>query len=163
MRKLLLLFLGAGISLSGMTTEPAGAWYVTGSGKTQCEKITLGMDKARIELQNGEKFTLPIDEITSYSIEGKVYNKVPLYKDGKPTSRKVFMELIKSHGDCSLYRYEKSIYEKEDRMIVLTTCCKYFVYRGDQFQLAIDHNSEPDKVQNVCKYFDVLAVLQKTP
>lgn len=160
MRKLLLLFLAAGISLSGMTTEPTGAWYLTSSGKIQCHRITFGIDKARIELQNGEKFALPIDEINSYSIEGKVYNKVPMYKDGKPTNRMVFMELVKSHGDCSLYRYEKSIYEKEDRMIVLTTCCKYYVYRGDQFQLVIDRNSDPDKVQSVCKYFDVLAVLQ---
>ncbi len=163
MKKLLLLFLAAGICLSGLAIEPTGGWYVTSSGKTDCRKITMGMNKARIELPDGKKFSLPIEEITSYSIEGKIYNKMQLYENGKPTDQMVFMELVKSHEDCNLYRFEQSIYEQDDRMTSVTTCCKYYVYRGDQFQMAIDQNSTQEEVQKVCKYFNLQAILQKTP
>src|SRR5665647_2984529 len=99
MKKLLVLLVAAGYCLASMAAEPTGSWILSNSGKMDVKKINLGSFKARIMLENGKKLIIPIEQLNSYSINGKEFNKMPLYKNGKPSGEMVFMELIGTQGE----------------------------------------------------------------
>jgi hypothetical protein len=101
-------------------------------------------------LHDGKKMVLPLDQINSYSLDGKVFNKLNLYKDGKPTNRMVFMELLKTRDGSSLYKYYRTNIESP------YDC--YYIYRGDQFCFALDESMEPKKIKNLFRYFGIQAV-----
>jgi hypothetical protein len=46
-------------------------------------------------LENGEKMTVALEDLDSYSIDGKIYNKKMLYKNGMPTGTEEYMQPIK--------------------------------------------------------------------
>jgi hypothetical protein len=149
MKKLLVLLLVAGYCLTGIATEPASSWIMSASGKMDVKRINLGTFKARIVLENGKKLTIPIDQLDTYSVNGKVFNKLPLYKNGKPTGQMVFMELLKTQGELSLYRCTDYIYEPFTTPLKETY--NLLIYKGDKLHLAVDEKS----MANISRYFDV--------
>ncbi len=118
------------------------------------KRISFGLSNARILLENGKKLKLPIDQLSSYSVNGKVFNKLTLYKNGKPTEQMAFMELIKTQGELSLYRCTDYIYEPFTTPLKETY--NLLVYKGDNFYLAVDEKS----MANISKYFDVKIVYE---
>jgi hypothetical protein len=85
MKKLMVLLVTAGYCLASMAKEPIGSWILSNSGKMDVKKINMGAFKARIVLENGKKLTIPVDQLDTYSVNGKIFNKMPLYKFGKPS------------------------------------------------------------------------------
>jgi hypothetical protein len=81
-------------------------------------------------------------------MNGKVYTKLPIYKDRKLTNQIVFMELIKTCGELSLFKYSTfdpgSIDSKEK-------IDQYFLYNGTRLHLVLDEKTLP----NICKHFGV--------
>jgi hypothetical protein len=154
MNKLFVLLLTVVYCLVGIAAEPAGSWILSNTGKMNMKKISFGISKARIILENGNKLTIPIDQICSYSINGKVFNKLPLYKDGKLTNRMVFMELIKTSGELSLYKYGMTNDFVSPNLQVINY--NYFLYNGDKFQQELDQKSLPD----ICKSFGITCIFE---
>ena len=146
MKKLLVLISVALICLSGITRDIPVSWLMTGESKLDCKKINLGINNAKVVLKNGERKTIPINSISSYSLDGKVFAKLPVYKNGKPTGQLAFMELVKTVGDLSLYRTELYDIVASDLNEKLY---QYFLYKGDELRLALNEKSLP----NVCKVF----------
>jgi hypothetical protein len=107
MKKTLVLISVILFCLAGSAKDPFASWILTGEGKMDCKKINIGNNNARIVLVNGVKKTVPIELISSYTLNGKVFTRLPLYKNGKPTGQMVFMELIKTVGELSLYELEE--------------------------------------------------------
>jgi hypothetical protein len=134
--------------LSGIAGELDDSWVVTKDGKLQCKKVNIGYNKFRIVCEDGDKTIVPISDITSYAMDNKVFTKLPLYVDRKPTGKMVFMELLKTVGDLSLYKLEI-----EDIGAPRSKCkiyC-YFLYNGNKLHLALDEKTLP----NICKHFEV--------
>ncbi len=146
MKKLCLLSSVFLFCLSGIAKETSNSCVVTSEGKMDCKKISIGFNKARIILENGEKRTIPVNSINSYTIDSKVFTRLSLSQDGKPANKKVFMELIKTNGELSLYKVglcEYGPYILDDKLEF------YFLYKGDNLYLALDEKTLP----NVCRLF----------
>jgi len=153
MKKLIILLSVVLFCLSGMAKDLGANWVVTGEGKIDCKKITLGYNNARIVFENGKRAAIPLSSISSYTLNDKVFTKLPLYKDGKPTNRTAFMELIKNHGELSLYKFSMCNFvssNPEDKIYC------YFLYKGDKLHLALDEKTLP----NICKHFGLTCVYE---
>jgi hypothetical protein len=153
MKKLFVLFLILGYCLNGIAIKPTGGWVVSNASRMDIKRVHFGVAKARIVLADGEKKSVPIDQLSSYSIDGKVFDKLPLYKNGKPTGHTVFMELVKTRGDYSLYKYT---YIDNDLIPQYENVKKAFVFNGDKLQLEVDEKTLPD----VCNFFGLKGAIE---
>jgi len=145
MKKSVVLLAAVLFCLSGMARDLGNTWVVTNDGKIDCKKVSMGYNKARIVLENGQKEKVQFSMINSFSSNGKTFDKLPLYKDNKPTNQGAFMELIKNHGELSLYKlafcdlgYNQITYQ-------------YFLYKGNKQYLKLNEKS----LANICLYFGV--------
>jgi hypothetical protein len=125
MKKLMVLFFVVLICLSGIAGDPGKSWIVTSEGKIDCYKLSVGLKTAHLVFEDGSKKEISISTIDSYSLNGKVFTKLPLYKNGKPTDQTVYMELIKIQNDLNLYKFDYSNYGKFDQPGKLYS---YFLY-----------------------------------
>jgi hypothetical protein len=146
MKKLFVLLLAAGYCLAGIAAEPTSSWILSKSGKMNMKSISFGISNARIVLESGKVLKLPIDQLSSYSVDGKIFNKMPLYKYGRTSGEMVFMQLIGKQGELSLYRYDSFNF---DAVNPHETVSNYAIYNGDKLHLALTDKTLP----NVCKYF----------
>jgi len=137
MKKLAILISGTLFCLAGMAAESSDSWVIAGKDRISCDKVNVGIAKARITLDNGEKMTLPINQIESYSSDGMVFDKKMVYKNGKATGHTEFMQLLKIKGDLSLY---KTTTFNADLGAAVDV---YNVYRGEDLYLALDNKSIP--------------------
>lgn len=129
MKKLFLMFLTAGLILTLTANGQSDPWIKTDNGQVSCQKISIQAKNAKIVLENGEKATVPTSSIHSYFVDGKLYNKMPLYNKGVK-SNDVFMELLNTRDDMTLYKYRD-----------LGTV-RYFVFKGeDIYQELVDGNT----------------------
>ncbi len=145
MKKLIVLTSVVLFCLSGIARDLGTSWVVTSEGKMDCKKINLGYNKARVVLENGEKKAIPISLISSYSLNGKEFTKLPLYKNRKPTGQMAFMELISNCYGFNLYKYEYSNTNLNGKV------SSYFLYNGDKLHLALDEKS----LSNICDHFKI--------
>ena len=145
MKKLAILISGTLFCLAGMAAESSDSWVIAGKDRISCDKVNVGIAKARITLDNGEKMTLPVNQIGSYSADGMVFNKKMVYRNGKPTGRTEFMQLMKIKGDLSLYKtttFDEYLGSAVD---------VYNVYKGEDLYLALDNKSMP----SVLNFFNI--------
>lgn len=157
MKKLLVLFSVVLFCFSGIAKDTYASWVLTREGKMNCKKICMGYNKARVVLENGQKKTIPLDLISSYTLNGKVFTRLPLYIDGKPTNQMVFMELIKIKNGLCLYKYEFNNYVRSayDFSSLDTRLYSYFLYysfslyKDNRLYMELDEKSLLD----VCKFF----------
>ncbi len=154
MKRLFFLLLAVGYCLASISAEPAGSWILSNTGKLNMKKISFGVSNARIVLENGKKLTIPVEQISSYSINGKVFNKLPLYKEGKSTGQMAFMELVKTKGELSLYKYGMTDDFVSPDLQVRTY--NYLLYNGDKLQQELDQKSMPD----IFKSFGITCVYE---
>jgi hypothetical protein len=129
----MLLFWIVFFSLDSFANEPNSCWIASQQGMYFCSRISIHAHKAKIVLQNGEKRSIPVDMINSFSLNGCEFDKLPLYKNGKMTNRQVFMELVDKTNGMNIYRYgccrnklfrtKKSVHE-------------YYLYNGNNLHLA---------------------------
>jgi hypothetical protein len=145
MKKLAILISGTLFCLAGMAAESSDSWVITGKDRISCDKVNVRIAKAHITLDNGEKMTLPVNQIESYSTDGMVFNKKMVYKNGKATGHKEFMQLLKINGDLSLY---KTTTFNDDLGSAIDV---YSVYKGEDLYLTLDRKSIP----SVFNFFQV--------
>ncbi|MBN1416106.1 MAG: hypothetical protein JW973_13475 [Bacteroidales bacterium] len=151
MKKALLLILAIGYCIAGTAGLRYNSWVISENGKMNCKQVHVGISKVRIELNDGNKIVLPIEQINSYSVDGKVFKKLVLYSHGTPTNKTVFMEQLRTRNGFSLYKYYRCDIESPH------DC--YYIYEGDTFCFALDESMETKKLKNLFKYFGYKAVL----
>jgi hypothetical protein len=133
------------LCLSAFAKVTRSNWLETSKGKIDCKEINLGMTKATVVMDDGTKVDINYDDITSFSRNGKVFNKLKLYEDNKPTSQMAFMELIKTWNDLSLYRLSA------ESSLSRTESTKYYLYNGTSYHMQLDDRS----LRNTCKQFGI--------
>jgi hypothetical protein len=141
MKKLAVLILAAMFCITGMVAAAPGNWVVTGKDRIGCEKISLGISKARIVLENGEKLVVPISELESYSSDGMVFVKKVIPDNGLSNGTAVFMQLMKVKGGLTLYRNVEFDPELTGR---LKSYDHFYVYKGEELHLVLDEKTMPD-------------------
>ena len=135
MKKLAILISGTLFSMAVMAAEDS--WVKSGNDRISCERINVGISKAHIKLDNGEKMTMPVEQINSYSEDGKIFERKMVYKNGKPTGHTAFMQLMKIKGNLSLYKTTR--FDSD----LGTVVDQYNVYKGEDLHLALDDKTIP--------------------
>jgi hypothetical protein len=119
----------------GYADNLTGSWVISKEGKIDVKKISFRETKTILLLENGEKLNIPVDQIQSYSLNGKVFKKLPLYLDGKITDQLVFMEMVKNQDDMTLYKYNTSNYSTNSKYVC------FILFKGDQLVYEYDEKS----------------------
>ncbi|MFO7371285.1 MAG: hypothetical protein R6X09_13560 [Bacteroidales bacterium] len=127
------------LSYAAIASSPE-SWVVSEDGRIPAEKVKIGFNKAKIVLENGEKTILPFDNLHAYSLNGKVFEKKPYYKDGEATGEEVFMQLISYSNGLKLFKHVEYDYEA---IIPGIPVNKFYVYRNNELHLALDQKSLP--------------------
>lgn len=127
------------LSYAAIASSPA-TWIASKDGRIPAEKVKVGLNKAKIVLENGEKTMLPVDDLNAYSINGKVFEKKTYYKDGKATDKEEFMELISYSNGLKLLKHVEYDY---DAIIPGSPIYKFYVYRNNELHLALTPKSMP--------------------
>jgi hypothetical protein len=135
MKKLAVLFSILLFCFYSIASEPSSCWIASRESIYICKKISIHAHKARFVLQNGEKMSIPVVNVNSFSLNGSEFKKIPLYKHGKPTHKQVFMELVDNVNGMNLYRYGHS---RNSFIKSKQTVYNYYLYDGDKLHLATD-------------------------
>lgn len=148
----MIIFLAA-VSSFAVNAGPEG-YVKTKNSQFNCSKIDVGPSKARLVLDNGEKITLLTNEVIAYKKDGKIFEKVDLYKNNKSANRQVFMEFIKYKNGLKLYKY--TTYEEGGDLATgvyypLQKVERFYIYRDGNYHLQIDEKN----YKNVFQFFDL--------
>lgn len=145
MKKALLLIMTLAYCIISSAAHPPDSWVITKNGKMDCKYIRVGTSKAKILLQDGKKITIPLVQINSYSLNGKVFRRLSINRNGKHSNEMIFMELLKTKDGYSLYKHNRHDDESP------YDC--YYIYRDDQFCYALDKSMAPNRIKNLLNYF----------
>jgi len=145
MKKLAILISGTLFCLAGIAAESSDSWVIAGKDRISCDKVNVGISKARITLDNGEKMTLPVKQIDAYASDGMVFDRKMVYRNGKPTGHTQFMELMKVRNGLSLYK--TTAFDVD----LGTAVDQYNVYKGEELYLELDRKTMP----NVFNFFNI--------
>jgi hypothetical protein len=144
MKKLTVLF-WIFFCLNSFSAEPYGSWIESQEGKYFCTEIRIHAHKARFIMPNGEKMSIPLNRINSYSLNGCEFYRLPLYENGKITNHMVFMELVCRSKECALYRYGHC---KIKCVQSTGGVSNYYIYKGKNLHMASDCIGLPQ----ACRY-----------
>ena len=140
MKKMIALVSVAMITLAGFAANPKNSWIASDNRILAIENIRFGTKNAFVVLENGEKMKVPMDKLHRYALNGKLYEKKTLYKDGLPGGETSFMQMIKSRNGYTLYKNIEFDYESATPAQPIE---KFYVYRGDSLFLAVSEASIP--------------------
>jgi hypothetical protein len=153
MKKLMLFLAVAVISLTSFAKGYSGDFYMVSSGeKLYCKKIQMGKETTQATLENGEKIVVATSEIKMYQLNGKIYEKMPLYVNNVNSNKEIFMEFVATRGGLKLYKYSK--YEegldKETGAYEGTSKDEHYcVFRGNQYWVLVTDKN----YQNLFNFF----------
>ncbi len=146
MKKLIVLVAATLFCIACLASVPSNSISNYGEERVNCKRIRVGVHKAHVTLINGEKKIIPLDDLESYVVNGRIYEKKELYRYGRFTSETAFMQLLKKRGGFSFYKNEELDPEKvgTDKSMDV-----FYVYNGDELYLRVDRKTLP----NACNFF----------
>lgn len=149
MKKLFVISMFLAATVAAFSRDIPIAWINTGANLLDCRKINLGIKTARVVLTNGEKMSIPVNSIQSYSVNGREFVKMPLFKNNNATGNYKFMELLKTRDELSLYRMEISQVTADLTRETVVTDPKgklylYYLYKNDKPYLRLDNKTLPN-------------------
>jgi hypothetical protein len=103
------------------------------------------IDKINSLLDEENKREVNFSDITSFSRHGKVFVKLRLYDENKPTNKMAFMEVVGTWNNLYLVRLPVTA-------ITIGSVVKspqYYIYEGSKFHLKLDDRS----LRNTCNAF----------
>jgi hypothetical protein len=140
MKKLLVILVAALLCLPGFSGND---WMETGNGKIDCKKINLRLNKANIVMEDGQKMGINYRDINSFSQGGKVYLKLRMYEENKPTNKLAFMELVSTWNNLKLVKLTVQ------NLGAKSESSRYFLYNGSKYHLQLDDRT----LKNTCIAF----------
>lgn len=142
MKKLLVILVTVLLCLPGFS---GNNWMETGNGKIDCKRINLRLNKANIVTEDGHKMGINYRDINSFSQDGKVYVKLRLYEENKPTNKMAFMELVGTWNNLKLVKLTSQDIGFNDK----SESIRYFIYNGSKYHLQCDERT----LKNTCNAF----------
>ena len=109
-----------------------------------CEDVRQAITgKFICTLTSGEKMKVKSNDIQSYSINGKFFEKLPLYKGIQNTGKEVFMELVGYRSGLKLFKYYDFNRNGEPK-------AEYFVFnKGGDFVVDVRRNENCKNMMNL--------------
>jgi len=101
-----MLIMLAIMSLS-LNAQSDGLKYAVANGDTLVfAKLIVGSFHIRGNLNSGEKVKIPLRDVDSYSTNGRIMKRLPVYINNQRTSRNGMMELVECTKGIRIYKYE---------------------------------------------------------
>ena len=146
--KKLIIFLATGLLmiLSVNAADLKANYYVLSTGEiNNCRNVQFKANEIRIVLENGEKLIISKSEIKAIKVNGKYYEKLPVYENNKPTNQEEFMEFVATRGGLKLYKYRASISDNRSKGFneKAYEMDYYVVFRGDQYWVEVNDINYP--------------------
>lgn len=133
-------------------------YLITNTDTIICDDVALGLKNANITLPDGEKVKVSKEEVQSYYVNGKKYDKLPVYLDGKPAGYSAFLELISQRNGLSLYKYQYFIESGVDatgkQITSVQEATALIVYKDNEYYLQVNKLNGP----SLMKFFHVEGV-----
>lgn len=148
MKKLFVISILVLATIASFSSDIPETWINTGT-RLDCREINLGYKTAKAVLTNGEKISIPVSSIKSYSVNGRQFVKMPLFKNNKNSGESKFMELLKTRDELGLYRLEISQVTADwtNKTVVSAPDGKlyfYYLYKDDKLYMELDNRSLPN-------------------
>ncbi|HNX79632.1 MAG TPA: hypothetical protein PKJ24_07105 [Prolixibacteraceae bacterium] len=128
MKNLFLILLGAGLFLTLQVNAKSAPWLQTAEGQLSCVKLTVDNSDFKVVTADGQEKSLPVTSVMSYSVNNKLYVKLPLYI--LEVKGEVFMEFVRTRDDLKLFKYE------------VNGADRYFVYKGDKLYVPLNDSNK---------------------
>jgi hypothetical protein len=142
MKKVLVILVAVVLCLPGFSGND---WMQTSTGKIDCKRINLRLNKANVVLEDGQKMAVDYRDVHSFSQDGKVYVKLRLFEDNKPTNKLAFMEVLGTWNNLNLVKLNVENIEFSDK----SETSQYYLYEGSKYHLQLDDRT----LMNTCIAF----------
>lgn len=104
MKKLTVLFAIGLLSLSTFTQAGVPDYVITKDGITYYAKIHQGWNNSIVCADAEGKVTYEPGQIKAYRKDGRIYEKMPVVRNNKPTGEEEFMELLAYRNGLKMFR-----------------------------------------------------------
>jgi hypothetical protein len=145
MRTLKFLVVLVALAIATPTMNAGNGYVITNDDTIICHDVALGITNARITFDNGETTKVDKEDVKSYMVNGRQYDKLPVYLNGKPTGETLFLELLCQRNGLRLYKHtyfvqsgwdtEKQKFEDTKQLTAL------LVYKDGNYYLQIDQKN----------------------
>lgn len=132
--------------------------YVTVNGKTYfCQTMKTGLLNMNLKLSDGTTMKVPFKNVDSYSLNGKLYERLPVMCKGAPANCTALMEYVTSRNGFRLYKFCKTQghgeicdgnYEKAHLEYV------FFVFKDGKFYLPVTN----DNMESILPFFGIKTI-----
>ncbi|MFN8135757.1 MAG: hypothetical protein U0Z17_11245 [Bacteroidales bacterium] len=129
--------------------------YVTVNGKTYfCQTMKTGLLNMSLKLSEGTTMKVPFKNVDSYSLNGKLYERLPVMCKGAPANCTALMEYVTSRNGFRLYKFCKTQghgevcdgnFEKAHLEYI------YFVFKDGKYYLPVTK----DNMESILPFFGV--------
>jgi hypothetical protein len=128
-------------------------YLITNTDTIICKNIKSGLKNMNIVTTDGVKQKVDKQEVKTYYLDGKKFDRMPVYREGKPTGEIKFMELLCQRNGLKLYKNTFYCCGKWNSSLQQTGCAGdknvLLVYKGDQLYLQMDKNN----AENLAGFF----------
>ncbi len=93
------------ISMFARDDKNSKNYIVTKSDTIVCKNVVDQQNIVRVDFQDLRFVEMNKDDVFSYIANGKKYDRLPLYKNNKPTGKTALMEMVKDNNGFKLYKY----------------------------------------------------------
>jgi hypothetical protein len=107
--KLLFLVAAFTLTISNINAQKRLSYVKTNDTVIYTKHLIVGINNIRVATANGALYKINKNDITSYSKNGSIFDKLTIYKDTVPTNKKAFYRLIGYHNGFKLYQSNSSI------------------------------------------------------
>lgn len=128
-----------------IASENAGkeiSYFIVHGKSYFSEETKVVFDRIRMHTEEGVVLTIPLNKVDAYSIEGKVFHRLPLVcRRGKERGN-ALLELVAHRNGLRLYRYYSTycrlgcLFEHNTGMTGM-----YFVYKDNQYHVSVDERN----------------------
>ena len=147
MKKILLTLTVVIMSLATYASGLANNYYVKNSGETMnFKRIRFVTGNIVVTLNSGEKATIPMDQVKAFNLNGKYFERLPVYTNDQKTDKEVFMEFVATRAGLKLYKYKSDISDVNGKVGFNVNGYKadtYVVFKGDQYWVSVTDKNYP--------------------
>jgi hypothetical protein len=116
-----------------------------GNEKTGRKRTDRHLIKVNALLEEEQIMDANYSDINSYSRHGKVFVKLLLYEENKPTKKMAYMEVVGTWNNLKLVRLPVTTIG----IISMAKSVQYYLYDGSNFHLQLDDRT----LKNTCNAF----------
>lgn len=147
MKKILLSFACMIMAMNIFAGDLETNYYVTKTGETMdFKKIKIQKEHAHVTLMTGEKAVIDLSQIRAYTLNGKYFEKMPVYRNNENTGKEIFMQFVATRAGLKLYKYPAHVFDTPGSLGFnvngfLTDV--FVVYKGDRLWVPVTEKNYP--------------------